>query len=136
MIRRPPRSTLFPYTTLFRSEASTLGVAFAVAQVLTAISLLLAVPLAHRFGLLPTMVVSHLVSNVAVIAMAAAPTAAVAIALLWARYLLSQMDVPTRQAYVMAVVEDREREAAASMTNLARTLAQAISPAVTGWGMH
>src|SRR2546422_3232063 len=64
MIRRPPRSTLFPYTTLFRSEASTLGVAFAVARVLTAISLVLAVPLASRFGLLPTMVVSHLVSNV------------------------------------------------------------------------
>ena len=122
--------------TRFAVDAATLGIAFAVAQVLTAISLLLAVPLAHRFGLLPTMVVSHLVSNVAVIAMAAAPTPAVAIALLWARYLLSQMDVPTRQAYVMAVVEDREREAAASMTNLARTLAQAISPAVTGWVMQ
>src|SRR5881397_546954 len=89
--------------TRFAVDAATLGIAFAVAQVLTAISLLLAVPLAHRFGLLPTMVVSHLVSNVAVIAMAAAPTPAVAIALLWARYLLSQMDVPTRQAYVMAV---------------------------------
>jgi len=122
--------------TRFAVDAATLGVAFAVAQVLTAISLLLAVPLANRFGLLPTMVVSHLVSNVAVIAMAAAPTAAVAIGLLWTRYLLSQMDVPTRQAYVMAVVEDREREAAASVTNLSRTLAQAVSPAVTGWVMQ
>jgi len=122
--------------TRFAVDAATLGLAFSVAQVLTAISLLLAVPLASRFGLLPTMVVSHLVSNVALIAMAAAPTAAVAIGLLWARYLLSQMDVPTRQAYVMAVVEDREREAAASTTNLARTLAQAVSPAVTGWVMQ
>jgi len=76
------------------------------------------------------------VSNVVLIAIAAAPTAAVAIGLLWTRYLLSQMDVPTRQAYVMAVVEDRERESAASTTNLARTLAQAISPAVTGWIMQ
>ncbi len=122
--------------TRFAVDAATLGLAFAVAQVLTAISLVLAVPLANRFGLLPTMVVSHLVSNVAVIAMAAAPTAAVAIGLLWTRYLLSQMDVPTRQAYVMAVVEDREREAAASVTNLSRTLAQAVSPAVTGWVMQ
>ena len=122
--------------TRFAVEASTLGVAFAVAQVLTAISLLLAVPLASRFGLLPTMVVSHLVSNVALVAIAAAPTAAAAIGLLWIRHLLSQMDVPTRQAYVMAVVEDREREAAASTTNLARTLAQAVSPAVTGWVMQ
>lgn len=122
--------------TRFAVDAATLGLAFAVAQVLTAISLVLAVPLAARFGLLPTMVVSHLVSNVALIAIAVAPTAAAAIALLWTRHLLSQMDVPTRQAYVMAVVEDREREAAASTTNLARTLAQAVSPAVTGWVMQ
>ncbi|OLD94804.1 MAG: hypothetical protein AUG80_17965 [Candidatus Rokubacteria bacterium 13_1_20CM_4_68_9] len=122
--------------TRFAVEASTLGVAFAVAQVLTAISLVLAVPLASRFGLLPTMVVSHRVSNVVLVAIAAAPTAAIAIGLLWIRHLLSQIDVPTRQAYVMAVVEDREREAAASTTNLARTLAQAVSPAVTGWVMQ
>jgi len=122
--------------TRFAVDAATLGLAFAVAQILTAISLLIAVPFANRFGLLPTMVVSHLVSNVVLVAIAAAPTAAVAIGLLWLRYLLSQMDVPTRQAYVMAVVEDRERESAASTTNLARTLAQAISPAVTGWVMQ
>jgi len=122
--------------TRFAVEASMLGVAFAVAQVLTAISLVVAVPLASRFGLLPTMVVSHLVSNVVLVAIAAAPTAAIAIGLLWIRHLLSQIDVPTRQAYVMAVVEDREREAAASTTNLARTLAQAVSPAVTGWVMQ
>src|SRR5205807_10556098 len=107
--------------------------AFAVAQVLTAISLVLAVPLASRFGLLPTMVVSHLVSNVVLVAIAAAPTAAIAIGLLWIRHLLSQIDVPTRQAYVMSVVEDREREAAASITNVARTVAQAVTPAFTGW---
>src|SRR5882762_10865060 len=77
---------------------------------------------ARRFGLLNTMVVSHLVSNVFLIAIAAAPAAWVAVALLYARQLLSQMDVPTRQAYVMAVVEDHEREAAATTTTLWRTV--------------
>lgn len=116
-------------------DLEALGLTFAVAQLLTAVSLVLAVPLAGRFGLLPTMVVSHLLSNMVLIAIAVAPTAAVAIALLWTRHLLSQMDVPTRQAYLMAVVEDHEREAAASLTNLTRTLAQAVSPALTGWVM-
>src|SRR2546425_1116842 len=63
------------------------------------------------------------------------PAAWVAVALLYARQLLSQMDVPTRQAYLMAVVEDHEREAAATTTTLWRTVAQAISPSVTGWVM-
>src|SRR3989454_480561 len=91
---------------------------------------------AARFGLLATMVVSHLVSNVVLILIAWAPTAAVAIALLCLRHLLSQMDVPTRQAYVMALVEDHEREAAATTTNIARTVAQAVTPALTGWVMQ
>jgi MFS family permease len=82
------------------------------------------------------MVVSHLVSNAFLIAIAVAPTAPVAIGFLLARHLLSQMDVPTRQAYVMAVVADHEREAAAGLTNLARTVAQAVTPAVTGWVMQ
>jgi MFS family permease len=120
----------------FGADAATLGGAFLVAQLLTAASLLLAAPLATRFGLLPTMVVTHLVSNLVLIAMAAAPTLAAAIVLLWIRHLLSQMDVPTRQAYLMAVVHDHEREAAASATNLARTVAQAVSPALTGWVMQ
>lgn len=113
-----------------------LGGVFAVTQVLTAVSLLLAARAAARFGLLLTMVVSHLVSNVVLVAIAAAPSAAVAVGLLFARHLLSQMDVPTRQAYVMAIVEDREREAAAAATNLTRTVAQAVTPALTGWVMQ
>jgi MFS family permease len=112
-----------------------LGQIFLVAQILTAASLLLAARAALRFGLLNTMVVSHLVSNAFLVAIAFAPTAAAAVALLLARQLLSQMDVPTRQAYVMAVVEDREREAAATTTTLWRTVTQAISPAATGWVM-
>jgi len=122
--------------TRFGADAGTLGVAFLGAQLLTAASLLLAVPLASRFGLLPTMVVSHLVSNVVLMAIAWAPTVTVAIGLIWVRHLLSQMDVPTRQAYVMAVVQDHEREAAASVTNLSRTVAQAVSPTLTGWVMQ
>jgi MFS family permease len=113
----------------------TLGQIFFGAQLVTAASLLLAARAARRFGLLNTMVVSHLVSNVFLIAIAAAPAAWAAVALLYARQLLSQMDVPTRQAYVMAVVEDHEREAAATITTLWRTVAQAISPTVTGWVM-
>jgi MFS family permease len=113
-----------------------LGLVFFAGQLLTAASLLLAAACARRFGLLATMVVSHLVSNVVLLAVAAAPSAAVAVALLLLRQLMSQMDVPTRQAYVMAVVEDHEREAAAVTTTLARTVAQAVSPAMTGWVMQ
>jgi MFS family permease len=122
--------------TRFGLALADLGLVFFAAQLVTAASLLLAAPLAHRFGLLPTMVVSHLVSNVLLIAIAVAPSAIVAVALLLGRQLLSQIDVPTRQAYVMAVVEDHEREAAASLTTLTRTVAQAVSPALTGWTMQ
>ena len=112
-----------------------LGQIFLVAQLVTAASLLLAPRAARQFGLLNTMVVSHLISNVFLIAIAVAPGAWAAVLLLYARQLLSQMDVPTRQAYVMAVVEDHEREAAATTTTLWRTVAQAVSPTVTGWVM-
>jgi predicted MFS family arabinose efflux permease len=82
------------------------------------------------------MVLTHLVSNVFLIGIAVAPTAAVAIALLFARQLLSQIDVPTRQAWVMSVVSDDEREAAATTTTLWRTAAQAVTPFATGWIMQ
>ena len=114
----------------------TLGLVFGVAQILTALSILLTARVAARFGLLPTMVVSHLVSNLFLMGVAVAPTAGAAITLIFLRQLLSQMDVPTRQAYVMAVVADHEREAAAAFTNLSRTMAQAITPTITGWVMQ
>jgi MFS family permease len=113
----------------------TLGQVFLGAQLITAASLLVAARAARRFGLLNTMVVSHLASNVLLIAIAFAPGAWLAVTLLYCRQLLSQMDVPTRQAYVMAVVHDHEREAAATTTTLWRTVAQAVSPTVTGWVM-
>jgi hypothetical protein len=119
----------------FALGLETLGQIFFGAQLITAASLLLAAHAARRFGLLNAMVVSHLVSNVFLIAVAAAPVAWMAIALIYARQLLSQMDVPTRQAYVMAIVQDHEREAAATTTTLWRTVSQAVSPAATGWVM-
>ena len=122
--------------TRFELDLETLGRVFFVAQILTAASLLMAPRLARTWGLLPTMVVTHLVSNVFLIAIAFAPVAWLAIALLLANRLLSQIDVPTRQAYVMAVVPDREREAAATTTTLWRTSAQAITPLITGWVMQ
>jgi MFS family permease len=122
--------------TRFELSLEALGRVFFAAQILTAASLLLAPRLARAWGLLPTMVVTHLVSNVFLIGIAFAPVAWLAIALLLANRLLSQIDVPTRQAYVMAVVPDREREAAATTTTLWRTSAQAITPLLTGWVMQ
>ena len=120
----------------FDLSLEALGRVFLVAQLLTAASLLLAPRLARAFGLLPTMVVTHLVSNVFLIGIAAAPSAAIAIVLLFARQLLSQIDVPTRQAWVMTIVRDHERESAATTTTLWRTSAQAITPLATGWIMQ
>ena len=82
------------------------------------------------------MVLSHLISNLFLIGVAVSPTLWMAVAFLFARHLLSQMDVPTRQAFLMLVVEDREREAAASLTNSSRTLAQSVSPTMAGWVMQ
>jgi len=121
------------FSVRFGLRLESLGWVFFVAQLLTALSFLTAAPLARRIGLVNTMVFTHLVSNVLLIGVGVAPTAPAAIALLLARQLLSQIDVPTRQAYVMSVVLDREREAAASITNMARTVAQAITPAFAGW---
>ena len=120
----------------FALSLGELGRVFFVVQLLTAASQLLAARLGGRFGLLRTMVFSHLAANALLIGLAIAPSAEVAIALLLGRGLLSQMDVPTRQAYVMALVDDHERESAASLTTLSRTLAQAVSPAATGWLMQ
>ena len=90
-----------------------------------------AVRLAARIGLLRTMVFTHLPSNLLLIAVAFAPDLTSAIVLLLARFALSQMDVPTRQAYVMAVVDPSERTAAAAYTNTARYLTRPIAPLCT-----
>jgi MFS family permease len=123
------------FYTRFGMDLSALGWTFFGAQILSGLSLLLAARLAPRLGLVNTMVFSHLISNVLLIGVALAPTAWLAVALLLARHLLSQMDVPTRQTFLMLAVHDHEREGAASLTNMSRTLAQSVSPALTGWVM-
>jgi MFS family permease len=122
--------------TRFALDLATLGWVFFGTQLLSGLSLILAARLAPRLGLVNTMVFSHLISNLFLIALAFAPTATVAVSLLLARHLLSQMDLPTRQTFLMLAVEDHEREHAASLTNTTRTLAQSVSPAVTGWVMQ
>jgi len=121
--------------TRFEMGLAALGWTFFGAQVLSGLSLLLAAKLAPRLGLVNTMVFSHLISNVLLIGVALAPSAGLAVTLLLARHLLSQMDVPTRQSFLMLAVQDHEREGAASLTNMSRTLAQSVSPALTGWVM-
>jgi MFS family permease len=123
------------FYTRFGMDLAALGWIFFGAQILSGLSLLLAARVAPRLGLVNTMVFSHLISNVLLIGVALAPSAWLAIGLLLARHLLSQMDVPTRQSFLMLAVQDHERERAASLTNMSRTLAQSVSPAVTGWIM-
>ncbi|HSD60083.1 MAG TPA: MFS transporter [Burkholderiales bacterium] len=108
------------------------GSFFFWAGTLTAISQLAAPLVARRIGLLNTMVFTHLPSSVFLILAAFAPTLPWALALLLARAALSQMDVPTRSAFVMAVVTPPERAAAASFTAVPRSLASALSPSLTG----
>jgi MFS family permease len=117
-------------------QLQTLGPIFFASQLLSAASFLAAARLATRIGLVNTMVSTHLLSNVFLIGIGLVPSAPLAVAMLLARQLLSQMDVPTRQAYVMTVVEDHEREAASSATNLSRTVAQAVAPTFAGYAMQ
>lgn len=102
------------------------------ANLLAACSFLVAPALARRFGLLNTMVFSHLPSNVLLALVALMPTFPLAALVLLVRQTLSQMDVPTRQAYTMALVAPTERTAAASVTSLARSSGSALSPVVSG----
>ena len=110
----------------------TLGTIFFAANVLAGFSALVASRLASRFGLIRTMVVTHLPSNVLLILVPLMPTLPLAIATLLLRFSISQMDVPARQSYVMAVVTPEERSAAGGITGVARTLGAAISPLFVG----
>jgi MFS family permease len=116
----------------FHLSVQTAGAIFFVGGLLSAFSQLVAAPLAARIGLIQTMVCTHLPSNVLLIIAALMPTAPLAVAMLLLRLSLSQMDVPVRQSYVMAVVPPEERAAAASVTNVPRSLAAAAAPLITG----
>ena len=124
------------FYTRFGLGLDTLGWIFFGVQILSGLSLLLAARAAPRLGLVNTMVFSHLISNVLLLAVALAPVAWLAISFLLARHLLSQMDVPTRQTFLMLAVRDHEREHAAAITNMSRSLAQSLSPALTGFAMQ
>jgi MFS family permease len=116
----------------FGVEPALLGTIFFGANILAAISSLLAARLAARIGLINTMVFTHLPSNLLLILVPLMPNLPLAIAVLLARFSISQMDVPTRQSYTMAVVDADERSAAAGVTGIARTTGAAVSPLVAG----
>ena len=115
----------------FGVEPAVLGAIFFAANLLAAVSSLSASRIAARIGLVNTMVFTHLPSNVLLILVPLMPTLPLAVLVLLLRFSLSQMDVPTRQSYVMAVVEPDERSAAAGVTGIARTTGAAISPALS-----
>lgn len=117
----------------FDLSPATTGVIFFWTGLLSACSQLLAAPLAARIGLINTMVFTHLPANFFLILVPFMPNLPLAIAFLLARSALSQMDVPARTSYVMAVVSPPERPAAASVTNVPRSLAAALGPFLSGY---
>ena len=117
----------------FAVSAATAGSIFFWTGVLTALSYLVAVRSASRIGLVNTMVFTHLPSSLCLVAIPFMPGLSWVIALLFVRSALSQMDVPTRSSYVMAIVTPAERPAAASITSVPRSLAAAASPLLAGY---
>jgi MFS family permease len=115
----------------FGVEPGVLGAIFFGANLLAAVSSLSAARIASRIGLINTMVFTHLPSNVLLILVPLMPNLPLAIAVLLLRFSLSQMDVPTRQSYVISVVDPDERSAAAGVTGIARTTGAAISPSIS-----
>ena len=110
---------------------SELALIFFVADVITAISIVLAPLVAKRIGLLNTMVLTHLPSNIFLILIPFAPTAELSVAFLFIRQTISQMDVPARQSYTMAIIRSEDRAAAAAVTNTSRTVSQSASPPIS-----
>ena len=100
---------------------------------MSAVSFLAASWLAARIGLLNTMVFTHLPSNILLMLVPLMPTAWLAVVVFLARMSISQMDVPTRQSYSMAIVDPDERTATAGITNVARSVATTVSPPIAGW---
>jgi MFS family permease len=117
----------------FHLEPAVLGSIFFVANLLAAASAIGAASLAKRIGLINTMVFTHLPSNVLLILVPLMPNLPLAITVLLIRFCISQMDVPTRQSYTMAVVHPDERSAASGITTVARSIGAAISPALAGY---
>ncbi len=116
----------------FGVEAGVLGSIFFGANVLAGVSALLAGRLSAKIGLINTMVFTHIPSNLLLVLVPLMPSLPLAIGVLLLRFSISQMDVPTRQSYTMAVVAPDERSAASGVTTIARSVGAAISPSLTG----
>ena len=116
----------------FGVDPGTLGMIFFGANLLAGLSALVASRLAARFGLVRTMVFTHLPSNLLLILVPLMPSLPLAVTVLFARFSISQMDVPTRQSYLMAVVSPQERSAAGGITGVARTIGAGIAPILAG----
>ena len=123
---------VFWFSVKFHTEPGVLGSIFFGANILAGISALLASRIAARFGLINTMVFTHIPSNILLMLVPLMPTLPLAILTLLLRFSISQMDVPTRQSYTMAVVAPDERSAASGVTTIARSVGAAISPSLTG----
>src|SRR5437879_8265174 len=119
----------------FGLDLATLGALFFATQLVTALSFVLAERIARRIGLLRTMVFTHVPSNVLLIGVAFAPTPFISVFLLLCRQSLSQMDVPTRQSYVMSIVDEPDRTAAAGLTSTTRTVSSSASPSLAGYAL-
>jgi len=117
----------------FEMSSSTLGAVFFATGLLSALSSLLAVRISKKIGLVRTMVFTHIPASLLLVGVVLMPNAWLAMTLFILRGLLSQMDVPVRTSYVMAVVTPAERPAAASITNVPRSLASALPPIAAGW---
>ncbi|MGI8925788.1 MAG: MFS transporter [Tepidiformaceae bacterium] len=116
----------------FHLDPAVTGAVFFGTSVMSAVSFLVSARLATRFGLVNTMVFTHLPANAFLVGVAFAPNAAVAVAFLLLRSMLSQMDVPPRQALVVSVVQPEERASAAAITGLSRSVAASAAPSVGG----
>jgi MFS family permease len=116
----------------FGADAGIIGSIFFGANILAGVSALLAARIAKKIGLIATMVFTHIPSNILLILVPLMPNLPLAIGMLLARFSISQMDVPTRQSYTMAVVAPDERSAASGATMIARSVGAAISPSLTG----
>src|SRR3954454_3245724 len=121
------------FFTKFNVDLTILSYIFSIAGVITAFSFIISTKIADRIGLINTMVFTHIPSNILIILVAFAPSFHLAIVLYLARMGLSQMDVPARQSYIVAVVNEDERTVAAGITNISRNVAQAVSPSIAGY---
>ncbi|MGE5861396.1 MAG: MFS transporter [Ignavibacteria bacterium] len=116
----------------FDAEIGTLGIIFFGVNIIAGISALFAVQISKKIGLLNTMVFTHLPSNILLIILPLMPSLESAVILLLLRFSISQMDVPTRQAYTMGVVSPDERSAASGITTITRSIGASISPSLSG----